>query len=126
MPNLYTFLKIYFLNFIIMYILNWMLETKLELNALVEKFNTTGDVTEIDSLIFRYTFKRISKFDVSKSEYLQGVEDELGTTRLSLWVFSGVYTLCGLIFMCAMAMLLNRDFPPGLLQSYFDLPWPFT
>jgi len=24
-----------------------------------------------------------------------------------------------------MAGVLNRDFPPGLLQAYFDLPWPF-
>ena len=25
-----------------------------------------------------------------------------------------------------MAGLLNRDFPPGLLQEYVDLPWPLT
>jgi len=24
-----------------------------------------------------------------------------------------------------MAGVLNRDFSPGLLQAYFDLPWPF-
>ena len=32
----------------------------------------------------------------------------------------------GLAFMMSMAWLLGRDFPPGLLQSFFDLPWPFT
>jgi hypothetical protein len=25
-----------------------------------------------------------------------------------------------------MAWALNRDFPPGLLQAYSNLPWPFT
>ncbi|MEM0907671.1 MAG: hypothetical protein AAGJ94_09930, partial [Pseudomonadota bacterium] len=24
-----------------------------------------------------------------------------------------------------MAGVLNRDFPPGLLQAYVSLPWPF-
>lgn len=41
-------------------------------------------------------------------------------------VFAALYTAAGLAFMCAMAWLLNRDFPPGLLQEYFALPWPFT
>ncbi|MEL6609934.1 MAG: tripartite tricarboxylate transporter permease [Pseudomonadota bacterium] len=41
-------------------------------------------------------------------------------------VFATVYTVAGIAFMCAMAWLLNRDFPPGLLQSYVDLPWPLT
>lgn len=29
-------------------------------------------------------------------------------------------------FICFMASVLNRDFPPGLLQHYMVLPWPFT
>ena len=40
--------------------------------------------------------------------------------------FAAGYTALGIAFMCAMAGLLNRDFPPGLLQSYVDLPWPLT
>jgi TctA family transporter len=40
--------------------------------------------------------------------------------------FAVVYSGAGLAFICFMAWLLNRDFPPGLLQSYFDLPWPLT
>ena len=39
---------------------------------------------------------------------------------------TGLYSVLGLLFMLFMAWLLNREFPPGLLQSYFDLPWPFT
>ena len=39
---------------------------------------------------------------------------------------AAVYTVCGIILMCSMAWLLNRDFPPGLLQEFFDLPWPLT
>ncbi len=33
---------------------------------------------------------------------------------------------CGHPFICTMAWALNRDFPPGLLQAYSNLPWPFT
>ena len=35
-----------------------------------------------------------------------------------------VLSACGVCFMCFMAWLLNRDFPAGLLQAHFDLPWP--
>lgn len=42
------------------------------------------------------------------------------------WGFAALYTVAGILFMCTMAGLLNRDFPPGLLQSYVDLPWPLT
>lgn len=45
--------------------------------------------------------------------------------RVSM-VFAVGYTVAGIAFICAMAWLLNRDFPPGLLQEYFTLPWPFT
>jgi hypothetical protein len=38
---------------------------------------------------------------------------------------AAAYTAAGIAFMLAMAWLLNRDFPPGLLQGYADLPWPF-
>ncbi len=40
--------------------------------------------------------------------------------------FAGIYTAVGIAFICAMAASLNRDFPPGLLQSFVDLPWPLT
>ncbi|MEM9707946.1 MAG: tripartite tricarboxylate transporter permease [Pseudomonadota bacterium] len=40
--------------------------------------------------------------------------------------YAAIYTVAGIAFMCLMAGLLNRDFPPGLLQSYVDLPWPLT
>lgn len=42
------------------------------------------------------------------------------------WSRSALLTAAGVIFMCFMAWLLNRDFPPGLLQHFFDLPWPLT
>ncbi|CCQ72551.1 Conserved membrane protein of unknown function [Magnetospira sp. QH-2] len=42
------------------------------------------------------------------------------------WAMAGVYTAAGIAFMCTMAWLLNRDFPPGLLQNTVDLPWPLT
>lgn len=42
------------------------------------------------------------------------------------WAFAAAYTAAGIAFICFMAGLLNRDFPPGLLQSFFDLPWPLT
>ncbi|MEL7105785.1 MAG: tripartite tricarboxylate transporter permease [Pseudomonadota bacterium] len=40
--------------------------------------------------------------------------------------FAALYTAAGIAFMCLMAGLLNRDFPPGMLQSFVDLPWPLT
>ncbi|MEM6729559.1 MAG: tripartite tricarboxylate transporter permease, partial [Pseudomonadota bacterium] len=40
--------------------------------------------------------------------------------------YAGIYTAIGIAFMLGMAGLLNRNFPPGLLQNYADLPWPFT
>lgn len=40
------------------------------------------------------------------------------------WKHAGTYAACGIAFMCVMAWSLNRDFPPGLLQDYFDLAWP--
>ena len=35
-------------------------------------------------------------------------------------------TCIGVSFMILFAYLLNRDFPPGLLQSYSDMPWPLN
>lgn len=40
------------------------------------------------------------------------------------WLNAVIYSACGIAFMCFMAWSLNRDFPPGLLQSYASLPWP--
>lgn len=37
-----------------------------------------------------------------------------------------IYSLSGLSFMLFMGWLLNRDFPPGLLQEVVNLPWPLT
>ncbi len=42
------------------------------------------------------------------------------------WPKVSLYTGGGIGFMCFMAWVLNRDFPPGLLQSWFTLPWPLT
>ncbi|MEN0001372.1 MAG: tripartite tricarboxylate transporter permease [Pseudomonadota bacterium] len=45
--------------------------------------------------------------------------------RASLsWLNATLYSACGIAFMCFMAWSLNRDFPPGLLQRYVELPWP--
>jgi len=41
------------------------------------------------------------------------------------WMYAVIYSACGIALMCFMAWMLNRDFPPGVLQSYTDLPWPF-
>ncbi|KHQ53348.1 MULTISPECIES: tripartite tricarboxylate transporter permease [Mameliella] len=42
------------------------------------------------------------------------------------WVWSLGLTAAGIAFICFLAGMLNRDFPPGLLQSYVNLPWPLT
>ncbi len=41
------------------------------------------------------------------------------------WAYAAIYAAGGVSFMCVMAWVLNRDFPPGLLQAYVELPWPF-
>ncbi|MGE3646042.1 MAG: tripartite tricarboxylate transporter permease [Beijerinckiaceae bacterium] len=41
------------------------------------------------------------------------------------WMVTVILTIAGNGFILFLAWLLNRDFPPGLLQSYSDLPWPF-
>jgi putative tricarboxylic transport membrane protein len=41
-------------------------------------------------------------------------------------LYAAIYTIAGIAFMLSMAWLLNRDFPPGLLQEYTNLPWPFS
>ncbi len=35
-----------------------------------------------------------------------------------------ILTAAGIAFIVAMADALNREFPPGLLQEYIELPWP--
>ena len=42
------------------------------------------------------------------------------------WQQTLILTAAGLALMCLMAALLNRDFPPGLLQGAVELPWPLT
>ena len=42
------------------------------------------------------------------------------------WAHTVLCAALGILFMLTLAWLLNRDFPPGILQSYFDLPWPFS
>ena len=40
------------------------------------------------------------------------------------WLRTICLSSAGILFMCFMAKILNRDFPAGLLQSYMTLPWP--
>ena len=42
------------------------------------------------------------------------------------WAKTLILSACGIGFMCFMAGMLNRDFPPGLLQEFVRLPWPLT
>jgi TctA family transporter len=40
------------------------------------------------------------------------------------WLKTLILTASGLALMCFMAGSLHRDFPPGLLQAFVELPWP--
>lgn len=42
------------------------------------------------------------------------------------WPRTIVAALIGLAFIMGLAAILGRDFPPGLLQNFVDLPWPLT
>lgn len=42
------------------------------------------------------------------------------------WARTALLTTAGIGGLLFLARMLYRDFPPGLLQEVFDLPWPFT
>lgn len=42
------------------------------------------------------------------------------------WLKTAIFSAAGIGFMLLMAKMLNRDFPPGLLQAFTDLPWPLV
>jgi putative tricarboxylic transport membrane protein len=42
------------------------------------------------------------------------------------WTRTLILAAFGIGFMCFLGGVLGRDFPPGLLQDYMDLPWPLT
>ena len=42
------------------------------------------------------------------------------------WAGTALPTAAGISFICLLAGILNRDFPPGLLQEFARLPWPLT
>ena len=48
----------------------------------------------------------------------------LRRVALRSWPNTIVLTVIALAFMIALGKALNLDFPPGLLQSLYDLPWP--
>jgi hypothetical protein len=42
------------------------------------------------------------------------------------WARTLLYSAAGIALICVLAGTLGRDFPPGLLQEFVDLPWPLT
>lgn len=40
------------------------------------------------------------------------------------WQKTGILTLAAVALVLGLADMLNRDFPPGVLQEFVDLPWP--
>jgi len=42
------------------------------------------------------------------------------------WMKTVILSAAAIGLICFLAGTLNRDFPPGLLQEFFDLPWPLT
>lgn len=42
------------------------------------------------------------------------------------WARTLVFSAAGIALICILGGVLGRDFPPGLLQSFVDLPWPLT
>lgn len=41
------------------------------------------------------------------------------------WIATALLTAGGLAFILFLASVLGRDFPPGILQEFVRLPWPF-
>ncbi|MBD1545652.1 tripartite tricarboxylate transporter permease [Roseibium aggregatum] len=42
------------------------------------------------------------------------------------WLKTIIFSVCGIGFICFLGGILGRDFPAGLLQEFFKLPWPLT
>jgi TctA family transporter len=42
------------------------------------------------------------------------------------WARTLILSAAGIALICVLAGTLGRDFPPGLLQEFVDLPWPLT
>jgi len=42
------------------------------------------------------------------------------------WARVAILSTAGIAFIVAMASTRHRDFPPGLLQEFVKLPWPFV
>jgi len=42
------------------------------------------------------------------------------------WILAVVLTAAGVGLITFLGGVLGRDFPPGLLQTFYDLPWPLT
>jgi TctA family transporter len=42
------------------------------------------------------------------------------------WARTLILSAAGITLICVLAGTLGRDFPPGLLQEFVDLPWPLT
>jgi len=42
------------------------------------------------------------------------------------WARTLILSASGIALICVLAGTLGRDFPPGLLQEFVDLPWPLT
>ncbi len=42
------------------------------------------------------------------------------------WMRTAILSTAAVGLICFLAGTLNRDFPPGLLQEFVDLPWPLT
>jgi hypothetical protein len=42
------------------------------------------------------------------------------------WMRTLTLSALAIIAICALAWVLGRDFPPGLLQKMVRLPWPLT
>jgi uncharacterized membrane protein (DUF106 family) len=40
------------------------------------------------------------------------------------WVTTVLLSAAAVAIILTLAYLLHRDFPPGVLQAYVDLPWP--
>jgi len=58
------------------------------------------------------------------TSYFNAAAITILTDRIFPMTISFVATIACLALMCFMAGSLHRDFPPGLLQAFVELPWP--
>lgn len=58
-----------------------------------ESYRNSLNLTEMENLVFAYTFEKIDEIDITYSEELSALRSTLQDVRFNIWIFSIIYTV---------------------------------